>query len=169
MIARISLALLAFSVALASAAEPVAVVKRYTPEIHGTLTSGRQPVSVNVCLRQDGSEIRRCGYADASGHFFVPSSGPLHTAQTLSDGREADKLPTFWLETGNVQSPQKLARVEAITDRQAAIDLACDLTQASRGDPTFRACATKPAKPFIVEVHRDDTRYRMTYPASPKK
>ena len=39
----------------------------YTPEIHGQLTSGKQPVTSNVCLRQSDSEIRSCGYADCAG------------------------------------------------------------------------------------------------------
>jgi hypothetical protein len=167
MIARISITLLVFACAAASAVQPI--VKRYTPEIHGMLTSGGQPVSANVCLRQSGSEIRRCGYANATGHFFVPSSGPLHTAQTLSDGREADNLPTFWLETGNVQSPQKLVPVDAVTDRHAAIDLACDMSQAARSDPTFRACEAKAARPLVMDVHRDDAPYRMARPPSPMK
>ena len=86
---RISLVLLAFAGVAASASEPQA--KKYTPEIHGMLTDGKQPIASNVCLRQSGSEIRNCGYAGRDGRFFIPSSGPLHSAQAKDQrGEESD-------------------------------------------------------------------------------
>ncbi|HEY6985904.1 MAG TPA: hypothetical protein VH375_07465 [Rhodanobacteraceae bacterium] len=147
----------------ASAGEP----KTYTPEIHGMLTSGRQPVASNVCLRQSDSEIRSCGYADASGHFLI-GSGPVRRAPLL-DEKNANQPLHFWLETGNVLSPQKLWPIEASPDRNAAIDLACDMAQPGRHDPTFRSCDAKAGKPLVVRVQRDDTPYRMARPASPTK
>ena len=154
------LALLAFPAAAAdSAATPKA--KTYTPEIHGLLTSGKQPIASNVCLRQSGSEIRNCGYADASGRFFIPSSGPLHSAGALSDGRTDGPPQTYWLETGNVLAPQKLWVVDPTADRYAAIDLDCDLSRPGRTDPTFRACEAKGAQRSVAGAPRDDTAYRM--------
>src|SRR6185503_5118133 len=90
MMSRLLLAVLA-CVALAasaSASEPAKKAPRqFTPEVHGVLMSGRTPVSTNVCLRQGDTEIRTCGYADASGRFYIPSSGPMHSANVKSDGR----------------------------------------------------------------------------------
>jgi hypothetical protein len=148
---RMLLVPLAFACIVAAAGEP----KTFTPEIHGMLTSGKQPVASNICLRQSDSEIRSCGYADASGRFL--------TADT-------DKKPLhFWLETGNVQSAQKLAPIEASVDRNAAIDLSCDMAQPGRSDPTFRACNAKPSQPLVKRVVRDDAPYRMARPVSPMK
>ena len=68
-----------FSLALAgtaiAAAEDAAAnaPKKYTPEIRGQLLDGSKPVTSNVCLRQSGSEIRMCGYTDASGNFYIPA------------------------------------------------------------------------------------------------
>jgi len=159
---RVSLLAFAVACAAASAGEP----KTYTPEIHGMLTSGKQPVASNVCLRQSDSEIRNCGYADASGHFLI-GSGPVRRSPLTAD---TDKTPLkFWLETGNVQSAQKLAPVEASVDRNAAIELNCNMAQPGRGDPTFRACEAKPTRPLVTRVERDDTPYRMARPANPAK
>ena len=153
----------AFACAAVCAGEP----KTYTPEIHGMLTSSRQPVASNVCLRQSDSEIRSCGYADASGRFFI-GSAPVRRSP-LDD--KADKKPLrFWLETGNVQSPQKLWPIEASVDRNAAIDLSCDMAHPGRSDATFRACDAKPSRPLVVREQRDNTPYRMQRPAaSPSK
>lgn len=150
-------------VAVASASEPAT----YTPEIHGVLTSGRQPAASNVCLRQSDSEIRNCGYADTSGRFFI-SSGPVRRSP-LIDEKAAKRPLKFWLETGNVQSPQKLWPIEASVDRNAAIDLSCDMAAPGRSDPTFRSCDAKPARPLVVREQRDDTPYRMQRPASSAK
>jgi hypothetical protein len=171
MIARLALALLACSAIAATAAEPAAkhAERKYTPEVHGVLTSGRQPVSTNVCLRQGDSEIRSCGYADTSGRFFIPSSGPMRSANMKSDGRPEETPPKYWLETGNVQAPQKLWPLEIVADRNAAIDLACDMAQPGRSDPTFRSCEAKPARALVVDNPRDDTPFRMARPLTPAK
>jgi len=162
MMRRVFLLPFALACVAASAGEP----KTYTPEIHGMLTSGKQPVASNVCLRQSDSEIRSCGYADASGRFLI-GSGPVRRSPLRAD---TDKKPlTFWLETGNVLSPQKLAPVEASVDRNAAIELDCDMAQPGRSDPTFRSCNSKPTQPLVTRVVRDDTPYRMARPASPAK
>ena len=158
------LAALAWASFAASAGE---TAKTFTPEIHGALTSGRQPVATNVCLRQSDSEIRNCGYADASGHFLIASM-PVRRSP-LDDEKTLQKPLTFWLETGNVLSPQKLWPIESSPDRNAAVDLACDMAQPGRNDPTFRSCDAKPSKPLVVRVERDDTPYRMARPASPTK
>ena len=163
MSARALLLPIAFACAAASAGE----AKTYTPEIHGMLTSGRQPVASNVCLRQSDSEIRNCGYADTSGRFFI-GSAPVRRSPVLDE--KAAKAPLrFWLETGNVQTPQKLWPIEPSFDRNAAIDLACDMAQPGRSDPTFRTCDTKPSRPLVVRETRDDTPYRMQRPATPTK
>ena len=164
---RTMLALLAFCTLPAAAADSPSKpkTKTYTPEIHGVLTSGKQPIAANVCMRQSGSEIRRCGYADASGRFFIPSSGPLHSAGASSDGRTEGDTPTYWLETGNVLSPQKLWTVDATPDRYAAIELDCDLARSGRGDPTARACEARATRPSVVGASRDDTPYRMARPS----
>jgi hypothetical protein len=156
------LAPFAFACVVASAAEPA---QQYTPEIHGMLTSGRQPIASNVCLRQSDSQIRNCGYADASGRFLIQSA-PVRRSPLLDDAAAAQPL-TFWLETGNVLTPQKLSPIAAAADRNSAIELTCDMAQAGRGEPTFRSCETKVAKPLVMYVPRDDTPYRMAHPASP--
>jgi hypothetical protein len=153
----------AFACIAASAGEP----KTYTPEIHGQLTSGKQPVASNVCLRQSDSEIRSCGYADASGRFLI-GSGPVRRSPLTAD-RDADKPLHFWLETGNVLAPQKLWPIDVGTDRNTAIALDCDIAQPGRNDPTFRSCNARPTQPLVVRVQRDDTPYRMARPASPVK
>ena len=159
---RVSLLPFALVCAAASAGEP----KTYTPEIHGMLTSGKQPVAANVCLRQSDSEIRNCGYADASGRFLI-GSGPVRRSPLTAD---TDKTPLkFWLETGNVLSAQKLAPIEASVDRNAAIELNCNMAQAGRSDATFRSCDAKPTRPLVTRVERDDTPYRMARPANPAK
>jgi hypothetical protein len=159
---RASLALLALAAASASGADSAA--KKYTPEIHGQLTSGRG-VAPNVCLRQSDSEIRNCGYPDASGRFLIPSA-PVRRVIETPDGATAKPL-TFWLETGNVQKPEKLWPIDAVADRNAAIDIQCDLSRADRTGSTYRACETKAAKPLVVRVERDDTPYRMVHPGNP--
>lgn len=165
---RVSLLLLAFAGFAVSAAEPVA--KKYTPEIHGVLTNGKLPVGSNVCLRQGGSEIRSCGYTDSAGHFFISSSGPLHSAQTKSDGSLADVIPPFWLETGHVESAQKLWPIDPVSDRFAAIELDCDLSRAARPGDAYRSCQMKATKPLVMNVPRDDTPYRMARnPKAPAK
>jgi hypothetical protein len=156
---RVPLSLLAFACLIASAAEPVA--KKYTPEIHGMLTQGKLPVGTNVCLRQGGTEIRSCGYTDSAGHFFISSSGPLHSAQTKSDGSFADVIPPFWLETGRVDAAKKLWPIDPVSDRFAAIELDCDLSHAGRPGDVYRSCEMKATKPLVMNVPRDDTPYRM--------
>jgi hypothetical protein len=168
MITRLWLVLFACAAVTALAAEKSAP-RKYTPEIHGVLTSGRQPVSTNVCLRQGDTEIRSCGYADASGRFFIPSSGPMHSANMKSDGRPEETPQKYWLETGNVQAPQKLFAIEIVADRNAALDVTCDLAQPGRSDPTFRACEAKPAKALVIDNPRDDTPFRMARPSSSSK
>jgi hypothetical protein len=165
---RVSLWLLALAYLAAAASEPVA--KKYTPEIHGVLTNGKVPAGSNVCLRQGGTEIRSCGYTDSAGYFFIPSSGPLHSAQTKSDGSFADVIPPFWLETGHVQAPQKLWPIDPVSDRFAAIELDCDLSRAGRPGDAYRSCEMKATKPLVMSVPRDDTPYRMARnPKAPAK
>ncbi len=160
---RVVLLPFAFAFVAASAGEP----KTYTPEIHGMLTSGRQPVASNVCLRQSDSEIRNCGYADRSGRFLI-GSGQVRRSPLTSE-KDAGKPLRFWLETGNVMSPQKLWPIEAGVDRNAAIELDCDMAQPGRSDPTFRACNARPTRPLVTHVQRDDAPYRMARPPSPMK
>jgi len=171
MMSRLLLAVLA-CVALAasaSASEPAKKAPRqFTPEVHGMLMSGRTPVSTNVCLRQGDTEIRTCGYADASGRFYIPSSGPMHSANVKSDGRPEEKPQKYWLETGNVQAAQKLWPIEIVADRNAAIELTCDMAQPGRSDPTFRACEAKPSRALVIDNPRDDTPFRMARPSSAK-
>ena len=109
------------------------------------LTSGKQPVASNVCLRQSGSEIRSCGYADASGRFLIPSSGPLHSAGALSDGRhgrrDADR-------SGSKPATCCRRRSSATgrcrrADRYAAIELDCD-HRTGRAAPIRRSARAKP-------------------------
>jgi len=157
---------LAFACVAAFASEPVA--KKYTPEIHGVLT--KVQTGSNVCLRTGGSEIRTCGYTDSDGHYFISSSGPLHSAQTKSDGSLADVIPPFWLETGRVEAAQKLWPIDPVSDRFAAIELDCDLSRAVRPGDVYRSCEMKATKPLIMNVPRDDTPYRMARnPKAPAK
>ncbi len=165
---RLTLSLLVFACVAAIASEPVA--KKYTPEIHGVLSNGKVPAGSNVCLRQGGSEIRSCGYTDGDGRFFIPSSGPLHSAQRKSDGSLADVIPPFWLETGRVDAAQKLWPIDPVGDRFAAIELDCDLSRSGRPGDVYRSCDMKPAKPLVMNVPRDDTPYRMARnPKAPAK
>ena len=83
--------------------------RRYTPEIHGMLTSGKQPVASNVCLRQSDSEIRSCGYADASGRFLI-GSGPVRRSPLTAD---TDKTPLTVL----ARNRQRALAAEARADR----------------------------------------------------
>ena len=159
---------LAGFVVTATAGEPDA--KKYTPEIRGRLINPDPSVPLNVCLRQSDSEIRACGYADSSGHFVIPSSGPLHSAQAKSSGIAADAFPSYWLETGRVGATRKLWPVDPVADRFAAIELDCDLARASRDNDAFRSCNVKTGKAFFDTVPLDDTRYRMSRAAkSPVK
>ena len=159
----IALAMMLSALAV-SAAEP----KRYTPEIHGVLTNGKSSVASNVCLRQSDSEIRNCGYADASGRFFIPSA-PVRAAFAGPDAPKSDAPLTFWLETGNVLKPEKLWPIDAGVGRDVAIDLECDLSRAQRSGDAYRACTAKASKPLVVRVEIDPTPYRMVRPASPGK
>jgi len=130
---RMLLVPLAFACIVAAAGEP----KTFTPEIHGMLTSGKQPVASNICLRQSDSEIRSCGYADASGRFFI-GSGPVRRSPLTAD---TDKKPLyFWLETGNVQSAQKLAPIEASVDLPAPFGpmIACISPAFTRSETPLR-------------------------------
>jgi hypothetical protein len=81
--------LLLLASAGASGAQPNTA--KYTPEIRGQLMNGKQPATLNVCLRQSGSEIRMCGYPDFAGRFLIPSSGPMHSvpAKEGADGKVA--------------------------------------------------------------------------------
>ena len=163
---RVPLSLLVFACLAASASEPVA--KKYTPEIHGVLT--KVSAGSNVCLRQGGSEIRSCGYTDSEGHYFIASSGPLHSAQRKSDGSLADVIPPFWLETGRVEAPQKLWPIDPVSDRFTAIQLDCDLSRAVRAGDVYRSCDMRTTKPLVMNVPRDDTPYRMARnPKAPAK
>jgi hypothetical protein len=161
------LMLIPFATALAAGSAP----RKYTPEIHGQLRNfGKDPVT-NVCLRQSGSEIRNCGYAGRDGRFFIPASGPLHSAQAKSDGDADGELPTYWLETGNVLKPQKLWPIAPAADRYAAIDLDCDL---ARADPAadrsaYRACESRSSKPLVMNIPRDPTPYMMPRHEAPSK
>jgi hypothetical protein len=170
MSARVLLSMLML-IPLATAVAAESTPKTYTPEIHGQLRNfGKDPVT-NVCLRQSGSEIRNCGYAGRDGRFFIPSSGPLRSAQAKSDGDTDGKLPTYWLETGNVLKPQKLWPIEPAADRYAAIDLDCDLARADEaGDRSgYRACDSRPSKPLVMNIPRDPTPYMMPRHEAPSK
>jgi hypothetical protein len=160
-----ALMVLAFASVAVGAGEPDA--KKYTPEIHGLLTNSKQTGPVNVCLRQSGSEIRACGYTDIGGRFFIPSSGPLHSAQAKSDGENADVIPTYWLETGRVDAARKLWPVDPVNDRFTAIELDCDLSRAGRSGDAFRSCDMKTSKALFATVPRDDSPYRMTRTPKP--
>ena len=160
-----ALPLLAFACVAVAAGEPAA--KKFTPEIHGLLTHAKQTGPVNVCLRQSGSEIRACGYTDSTGHFLIPSSGPLHSAQSKSDGESAAVIPTYWLETGRVEVAKKLWPVDPVTDRFIAVELDCDLSRAGGTGDAFRACDMKTSKAMFATVPRDDSPYRMTRAPKP--
>ena len=102
---------------------------KYTPQIRGQLMNGKQPSTLNVCLRQSGSEIRMCGYPDFTGRFLIPSSGPLHSvpAKEGEDGRV--ESPTYWLEIGRVGAAKKLWPIEPVSDKSAAIEIDCDIAR----------------------------------------
>ncbi|HVT33795.1 MAG TPA: hypothetical protein VHE32_14185 [Rhodanobacteraceae bacterium] len=168
MSARVLLSLLASTWLATAVADPAP--KKYTPEIHGQLRNGGASAPANVCLRQSGSEIRSCGYTGSDGRFFIPSSGPMHSARAKSDGETDGAQPMYWLETGNVLKPQKLWPIEP-ADRYAAIDLDCDLARADsaaeRSD--YRACQSKPSKPLVMNIPRDPTPYMMPRHEAPSK
>jgi hypothetical protein len=105
--------------------------KKYTPEIRGQLLDGTRPVASNVCLRQSGSEIRTCGYTDFSGHFYIPSSGPLRSVRPSTDDNGVSTFPTYWLEIGRVTEARKIAPVETSADKRAALVLECNLARGS--------------------------------------
>jgi hypothetical protein len=122
---------------------------KYTPQIRGQLMNGKQPATLNVCLRQSGSEIRMCGYPDFAGQFLIPSSGPLHSvpAKEGEDGRLVS--PTYWLEIGRVGQAQKLWPIDPVSDKSAAIEIDCDI---ARGTGTANgksgSCQLKTATPI---------------------
>jgi hypothetical protein len=127
-------------------AEPNA--PKYTPEIRGQLMNGKQPATLNVCLRQSGSEIRMCGYPDFAGRFLIPSSGPMHSVPSKEgeDGRLAS--PTYWLEIGRVGAAQRLWPIEPVSDKFAAIQIDCDIARIASSTERSGSCQVKPATPI---------------------
>ena len=130
---------------------------KYTPEIQGQLMNGKQPATLNVCLRQSGSEIRMCGYPDFAGRFLIPSSGPLHSvpAKENDDGRV--ESPTYWLEIGRVDAAQKLWPIDPVSDKAAAIEIDCDISRiaaSSHGDAG--SCQLRPATPVAKNSESRD-------------
>lgn len=138
--------MLLFACAGAFAAHPDA--PKYTPEIQGQLMNGKLPSTLNVCLRQSGSEIRMCGYPDFAGRFLIPSSGPMHSVPSKEgeDGRLAS--PTYWLEIGRVGAAQKLWPIEPVSDKFAAIKIDCDIARMSSSKEKSGSCQLKPATPI---------------------
>jgi len=102
---------------------------KYTPEIRGQLMNGKQPATLNVCLRQSGSEIRMCGYPDFTGRFLIPSSGPLHSVPATEGDDGRIESPTYWLEIGRVGAAQKLWPIDPVSDKAAAIEIDCDIAR----------------------------------------
>jgi len=133
-----------FSLALAgtaiAAAEDAAAnaPKKYTPEIRGQLLDGSKPVTSNVCLRQSGSEIRMCGYTDASGNFYIPA----HSARPTPGDTDT---PTWWLEIGRVTEARRIAPIDASEDRRAAIVLECNLARQADMANAIGICQRKSA------------------------
>jgi hypothetical protein len=155
--------LLVLACASAFAAQPDA--KQYTPEIHGVLMNGTQPLSSNVCLRRSGSEIRACGYTDSAGRFYIPSMGPLHSASADAD-TDAPAVPrSYWLETGHVAAAQKLWPIKPVNNKFSAVEIDCDVSRRHGEDREFRACDMKALAPVAANMPRDDSRYRMARPA----
>jgi hypothetical protein len=126
---RVVLSILMLASTGAFGAQPDA--PKYTPQIRGQLMNGKLPATLNVCLRQSGSEIRMCGYPDFTGRFLIPSSGPLHSvpAKEGEDGRL--ESPTYWLEIGRVGAAQKLWPIDPVSDKSAAIEIDCDIARGS--------------------------------------
>ena len=100
---------------------------KYTPAIRGVLHDGGKAVMSNVCLRQSGSEIRACGYADFDGRFYSPATRARRPAGA-SD--ESPDYSTYWLEAGRVDAPRKVGTVDLVDARTGAIELDCDLARA---------------------------------------
>jgi hypothetical protein len=144
---RVVLSILMLASTGALGAQPNAA--KYTPEIRGQLMNGKQPATLNVCLRQSGSEIRMCGYPDFAGRFLIPSSGPLHSvpAKAGEDGRL--ESPTYWLEIGRVGKAQKLWPIDPVSDKSAAIEIDCDIAQgAENANGKSASCQLKNATPL---------------------
>jgi hypothetical protein len=108
------------------------VPKKYTPAIRGLLMKGAEPLATaNVCVREDKSEIRSCGYTDASGRFYIAASGRLHPARGKVGENGAAAFPTFWIETGRVNAARRLGTIALVDDKQSTIDLECDVARSA--------------------------------------
>ena len=129
---------------------------KYTPEIRGQLMNGKQPATLNVCLRQSGSEIRMCGYPDFAGRFLIPASGPLHSvpAREGEDGRL--ESPTYWLEIGRVGKAQKLWPIDPVSDKSAAIEIDCDIARSAGTTGKSASCQLKTATPIAKNSESRD-------------
>jgi len=123
-------------------------VPKYTPEIQGRLMNGKQPATLNVCLRQSGSEIRMCGYPDFAGRFLIPSSGPMHSVPSKEGESGRLESPTYWLEIGRVGAAQKLWPIEPVSEKFAAIEIDCDIARVLSSKEASGSCQMKPATPI---------------------
>jgi hypothetical protein len=152
---RVVLSILMLASTGAFGAQPDA--PKYTPEIRGQLMNGKQPATLNVCLRQSGSEIRMCGYPDFTGRFLIPSSGPLHSvpAKEGEDGRL--ESPTYWLEIGRVGAAQKLWPIDPVSDKAATIEIDCDIARsAGTTNGKSGSCQLKTATPIAKNSESRD-------------
>jgi hypothetical protein len=108
------------------------VPKKYTPAIRGLLVNGSTPLATaNVCVREDNSEIRSCGYTDFSGRFYIAASGRLHPARGKVEKDGTAAFPKFWIETGRVNAARRLGTVALVDDKQSTIDLECDVSRSA--------------------------------------
>jgi hypothetical protein len=169
MSARFLLSMLSLACAGAIAAE-AAPPPKFTPEIQGQLSDGKRPVpSTNVCLRQGGSEIRACGYTDFDGRFLIPSSGPMHSAPLKVGADGASAYPTYWLEMGRVTSARKLAQVDLVGDKVAAIAVDCDVSRVAAGNDTpSGVCTAKPARSVLARRVSDSDAAHLPARAAPR-
>jgi hypothetical protein len=152
---RIVLSILMFACVGALGAQPD--TPKYTPEIQGQLMNGKQPASLNVCLRQSGSEIRMCGYPDFAGRFLIPSWGPLHPARAQEGSDGHLESPTYWLEIGRVGAAKKLWPIDPVTDKFAAIEIDCDIAHFTVSSKEGSgSCQLKPAIPITKNSESRD-------------
>jgi hypothetical protein len=108
------------------------IPKKYTPAIRGQLLNGSTPLATaNVCVREDKTEIRSCGYTDLAGRFYISASGRLHPARGKSENGGATVFPTFWLETGRVNAARRLGTIALVDDKQSTVDIECDVSRSA--------------------------------------
>ena len=140
------------------------VPKKYTPAIRGLLLRNGQPAATeNVCVREDNTEIRSCGWSDFSGRFLIAASGRLHPARGKVGADGAAAFPKFWLETGRVNAARRLGTIALVDDRQSTIDLECDVSRSVALTATdANACRpmSSAPKPPVAETHHGKTRLK---------